>query len=209
MTPHRSTDPGWADYRESIGDRSGLFAALRSAFAPGTALYPGSYLDLSPSTAIPSVTYVDVDARAAQFFADEARVKAELEGRTAPGVHPDVRFLHADYTKPLSLPEQGFDLLISLYATAVWDSCRRYLRPGGLLLANASHGDASLAALDRGAELVSAVHARDGRYRLDRERLARYLVPKDAARADAALIRESGRGVGYTVPAFAYVFRVR
>ena len=56
----------WAQYRDSIGDRSGLFAALADTWPIERALYPGSYVDLSPSTAIASVTYVDTDARAAR-----------------------------------------------------------------------------------------------------------------------------------------------
>jgi len=128
--------PSWATYRSSIGDRSDLFAALTTAWNPTKALYPGSYLDLSPSTAIPSVTYVDTDRRAARYFADEALLTAELQGRTLPGAGTDITFLHADYTKPLPIPQASFDLLISLYAGPIWEHCRQYLSPQGLLLAN-------------------------------------------------------------------------
>ena len=38
-----------------------MFRALAQAWAPRQALYPGSYVDLSPSTAVPAVTYVDTD----------------------------------------------------------------------------------------------------------------------------------------------------
>ncbi|WP_300013332.1 hypothetical protein [Pseudonocardia sp.] len=197
----------WATYRSSIGDRCGLFAALRERWNPATALYPGSYLDLSPSTAIPSVTYVDSDRRAARYFADEPLVAAELEGRTLPGAGAEVTFLHRDYTTPLSLPRAGFDLLISLYAGPVWDHCRQHLAPQGLLLANTSHGDASLAALDPALRLVAAVHQRDGKYRLDTERLDSHLVPRRPDAADPERIRSQGRGIAYTRTAFAYVFR--
>ena len=199
--------PSWATYRASIGDRTGLFAAVADAWKPVSALYPGSYLDLSPSTAIPAVTYVDTDRRAARFFADRELVAAELEGRTRAGAATDVRFLHSDYTTPLSLPEAGFDLLISLFAGLVWDACERYLKPEGLLLANTSHGDASVAALDPRLQLVAAVHHREERYRLDRDDLGDYLIPKKPAAADGELIRASGRGIAYTRSAFAYVFR--
>lgn len=130
------------------GDRSGLFAALLRTWAPPRALYPGSYLDLSPSTAIASATYVDTDRRAARFFVDQQKVEAELAGRTGAGAGAEVTFLNADYTTALPLRTAGFDLLISLYAGLVLDHCRQYLTPGGLLLANTSHGDASLAAFD-------------------------------------------------------------
>jgi hypothetical protein len=55
----------WSQYRESIGDRSGLFAALADFCPVDRALYPGRYADLSPSTAFRSVTYVDTDAHPA------------------------------------------------------------------------------------------------------------------------------------------------
>ena len=95
----------WSQYRESIGDRSGLFAALAHLVPVEQALYPGSYVDLSPSTAFRSVTYVDTDARAARFFSDADAVRAELAGRTRPGAGIEVRFLAADYTGPLDVPE--------------------------------------------------------------------------------------------------------
>ncbi|WP_438855679.1 hypothetical protein [Agromyces sp. M3QZ16-3] len=211
MTP--APAPSWETYRRSIGDRSTMFAAIASTWDVEAALYPGSYLDLSPSTAIPSVTYVDTDRRAARFFADSDLFRAELA--RAELAHPTTRasaarveFLRADYTTPLPLEDGAFDLLVSLYAGPVWDHCRRHLRAHGLLLANTSHGDACLAALDPDLELVAAVHHRDDRYRLDTRGLDGYLVPRNPAAADRDLIRRSGRGIAYTRPAFAYLFRL-
>lgn len=204
--PGRRSAPSWATYRTSIGDRSGLFAAVAKAWHPTRALYPGSYLDLSPSTAIPSVTYVDTDRRAARYFADAALVAAELAGHTLPGAGTEVAFLHLDYTDPLPLSPASFDLLISLFAGPVWEHCRHHLSPGGCLLANTSHGDASLAALDPTLRLAAAVHQRGGRYRLDTKDLDSYLVPRRPEAADPETIRREGRGVAYTRTAFAYVF---
>lgn len=197
----------WSHYRDSIGDRSGLFASLVADRPVRSALYLGSYVDLAPSTAIASVTYVDTDVRAARFFADTALVRRELEGRTLPGAGQEVAFLAADFTGGLDLPEAGTDLLISLFTVPAWESCRRHLRPGGLLLANTSHGEASLAALDPTLRLVAAVHHRDGRYRLDTDDLDTYLHPRRAGDADPERIRSSGRGVAYTRTAFAYLFQ--
>lgn len=204
-SPRRSA-PSWSTYRDSIGDRSGLFGAVSATWHPATALYPGSYLDLAPSTAIPSVTYVDTDRRAARYFADTALLEAELHGRTRSGAGTDLAFLHADYTRPLPLQPASFDLLISLYAGPVWEHCRHYLSPRGWLLANTSHGDASLAALDPTLRLAAAVHQRAGTYSLDTEDLDGYLVPRRAAAADPDTIRRHGRGIAYTRTAFAYLF---
>ncbi len=197
----------WSQYRESIGDRSGLFAALAESRPVERALYPGSYVDLSPSTAFPSVTYVDTDARAARFFADTDLVRAELAGRTRPGAGSEVRFLAADYAGPLDVPDGSMDLVISLFTGPMWEHARRYLRPGGWLLANTSHGDASLAALDPSLRLTAVAHHRGGRYRLVADRLEEYLVPRRPGAVDADRIRSSGRGIGYTRTAFAYLFQ--
>lgn len=197
----------WTQYRDSIGDRSSLFSALVNVWPVQEALYPGSYVDLSPSTAIPSVTYVDTDARAARFFADDDQVQSELRGRTLPGAGEQVRFLHTDYSLPLDVPEGSVGLLISLYAGLASEDCRRYLRPNGWLLANTSHGDASLAALDPTLRLVAVVQHRGDRYRLLTDQLDDYLVPKRPEAADPDLIRGSGRGIAYTRSAFAYLFQ--
>lgn len=199
----------WTEYRSTIGDRSALFATLVDRWPVERALYPGSYVDLSPSTAIGSVTYVDSDARAARFFADEALVADQLAGRTRPGAGAEVRFIAGDYTGNLDIADDSVDLLISLFTGPMWEACRRYLRPGGLLLANTSHGDASLAALDPSWSLVAAVDQRDERFRVTTDDLESYLVPKRPEAAKADRIRSSGRGIAYTRTAFAYLFENR
>ncbi|EAR24895.1 hypothetical protein A20C1_06426 [marine actinobacterium PHSC20C1] len=206
---NKASAPSWNSYKQSIGDRTGLFRALAESWSITTALNVGSYLDLSPSTSIPSVTYVDTDRRAARYFANHDLVMSELDGETLPGAATTISFLPADFLEPLDLADAAFDLLIALYTGPAWDSCARYLKPSGLFLANSSHGDASLAALDSRLALVGAIHHRDGRYRIDRDNLARYLVPKKPESASAELIRASGRGIAYTNPAFAYVFQLR
>lgn len=183
-----------------------MFSEIAQTWDIESALYPGSYVDLSPSAAIASVTYVDTDRRAAKYFNDEQLLEAQLPKPVGSfDAVREVTFIHADYTEPLPVAAGSFDLLISLYAGFVWDACRQYLAPGGMLLANTSHGDASLAALDADLSLVAAIHQRSGTYRMDRENLDTYLVPKKLADADA--IRRSGRGISYTRDAFAYLFQ--
>lgn len=201
--------PSWTSYQQSIGDRSGLFTAIASEWNPQRALYLGSYLDLSPSTAIPSVTYVDTDRRAQRYFDNRELVASELRGRTLDGAGVEVDFLQADFTAALPLADSSFDLLISLYTLPVTDSCLRYLKPRGLLLANTSHGDASLAALDPRLELVAAVLHKGDAYRLVSTGLDTFLIPKKPAAADPELIRSSGRGIAYTRSAFAYLFQLK
>lgn len=196
----------WETQDRAVGDRRPLFAAVAQGLDVSTVLYPGSYVDLAPSFVFPSVTYVDVDRRANQFFSDEEGVRALLAERGAdPGRHT-FRFLHADYQEPLALEERSFDLVVSLYAGFVSEHCTRYLRPGGHLLVNASHGDAAMASIDDRYRLAGVVRSRDGRYRLDGSGLERYLVPKRDVEITRESLHRSGRGVAYTTSPFAYLF---
>lgn len=197
----------WETYLTTIGDRSSLFTALQAEWDVTNALYPGSYLDLSPSVAIQDVTYVDLDRRAERFFADHELVEQQLHEAGVTGRSVD--FIKADYGGDLPLAPGSFDLLISLYAGPFWDNCARYVKPGGLLLANNSHGDASIAALDLRLSLIAVVQATGSTFRLHMDSLDQYLIPKKPEHADADRIRSQGRGIAFTKPAFAYVFRLR
>ena len=119
---------------------------------------------------------------------------------------PDIAFLHADYRSDLDLPDDHFDLLVSLYAGFITEHCTRHLRVGGALLANPSHGDAAMASIDPRYELAGVVDAGGGRYRVSRNDLDTYLIPKKQQLVTVETLRESGRGVGYTKSPFAYLF---
>ena len=75
-----------------------------------------------------------------------------------------MRFIGADYTDPLGLDDGGFDLLISMYAGFISEHCTRYLRVGGTLLVNPSHGDAAMASIDPRYRLTGVVTSRSGGY---------------------------------------------
>lgn len=125
------------------------------------------------------------------------------------GVDPEnrsVRFIRADYSDPLDLGEGSFDLLISLYAGFISEHCTRYLRVGGTLLVNPSHGDAAMASIDPRYRLAAVVTPRSGRYSVSSRELATYLVPGRDVEVTRASLHASGRGVGYTKSPFAYLF---
>lgn len=198
----------WEGFHQHPGDRHRLIAAVAEAFDVSTALYPGCYVDVTPSFALDQVTYVDVDRRAAQFFADPAGVDEIIGSHRTSRTPARWSFLQADYTSSLPLPEQDHDLLISLYAGFVSEHCTGHLRPGGLLLVNPSHGDAAMADLDPRYDLVAAITLRDTTYAVQQHDLARYLVPKRDTEVTRESLHATHRGIAYTAPAFAYVFRL-
>ena len=196
----------WAKQDQHEGDRWRLFNAVAAAFAPSAVLYPGSYVDIAPSFVFPSVTYVDVDKRARKFFDDAAGVREIIQLHEGSPAEPDFSFIHADYSYQLDLAEESFDLLVSLYGGFISDECTQYLKLGGTLLVNSSHGDAAMASIDPRYEFSGVVVSRDGKYQIDSSRLNRFLVPKKPTEITPDLLRASGRGIAYTNPRFAYSF---
>ncbi len=195
----------WAKQDQHQGDRWRLFSAVAASVEASSVLYPGSYVDLAPSFVFDSVTYLDVDKRAAKFFADTDGVRDIVADHDGPA-DPDITFIHADYSSDLDLPADHFDLLVSLYAGFVSEHCTRHLRIGGSLLVNPSHGDAAMASIDPRYELTGVVVASNGNYRVATSDLDTHLIPKKPQSVTVETLHESGRGIGYTKSAFAYLF---
>jgi hypothetical protein len=196
----------WALRNLQEDDRRRLFQAVAAEVDAGAVLYPGSYVDLGPSLVFGDVTYVDVDDRAAAFFADRAGVTEVLATTVDNPVDPTFDFLHADYTATLDLPAEAFDLLVSLYGGFISEHCTDHLRIGGSLLANPSHGDAAMASIDPRYELAGVITADIDVYRVDTDDLDTYLVPKKPTNVTPDFLHEWGRGVAYTRSPFAYLF---
>ncbi|MFG2334120.1 hypothetical protein ACGFMM_31575 [Streptomyces sp. NPDC048604] len=202
------TSRAFTDYIRHIGDRTGLFLAVAAHTGARRGIYPGSYLDFTPSYALPDVTYLDSDPRARKAFADPATT-LELAG-----LHrhyhqiPEITFVPGDYTHTLrELPAAEWDLAISLYAGPVSEHVARCLKSGGWLLANNSHADAGLAHINPDYRLAAAIHHRAGRYRLTTDGLERYLLPKTPPHPTRKQLQATGRGIAYTRPATAYLFQ--
>jgi len=198
----------WDQQNRHPGDRRRLFTAVRAEIGGSAVLYPGSFVDISASLVYPSVTYVDVDIRAARFFSDESGVREiiDSEGGDSSAM---LRFVHGDYTEELGLEPESFDLLMSLYAGLVSEACTEYLRVGGVLLAAPSHGDVAMASIDPRYELAGVVTSGDGKYRVRSDSLDDYLIPKSDVEISRALLHERGRGIAYTKSPFAYLFTKR
>ncbi len=196
----------WDKQNQAVGDRRQLFGAVAETVGATGVLYPGSYVDLTPAFIWPETAFVDVDRRANQFFADLDGVSQLLREHGADPEARTVRFIHGDYQEPLDLEENSFDLLISLYAGFISEHCTRYLRVGGHLLVNSSHGDAAMASIDDRYRLRAVIFSRDGGYRASSSDLDTYLVPKKDVAVTRELLHSTGRGIAYTKSPFAYLF---
>ena len=195
----------WAKQDQHGGDRRRLFSAVAGAVDATTVLYPGCYVDIAPSFVFESVTYLDIDKRAPKFFADVDGVREIVADHDGPS-DPEITFVHADYTSSLDLPNDHFDLLVSLYAGFISEHCTEHLRVGGTLLVNPSHGDVAMASIDPRYELAGVVVSRAGDYRIATTDLDAYLVPKKPQAVTVDSLHATNRGIGYTTSPFAYLF---
>ncbi|MEZ5376176.1 MAG: hypothetical protein R2733_06630 [Acidimicrobiales bacterium] len=198
----------WALQNKHDGDRRRLFVAVNRYVDATRVLYPGSFVDVAASFVFPEVTYVDMDRRAAKFFADGEGVDGIVAANQVSGGERLVEFIGADYGDDLGLADESFDLLLSLYAGFISEHCTRYLRIGGHLLANPSHGDAAMASIDERYRLAAVVTSSGASgYGVSDRDLDSYLVPKKPQPVTVDRLHELGRGIAYTRSPFAYLFR--
>ena len=187
--------------------RSGLFKALSDNYEIKRALYPGSYIHISPSFYFPEVAYVDTDKKAKKFFLDPS-YKHVIGQKKEYSVEPIVRFHGMNFDHDLPEKDRLFDLLISQYAGFVSQACKRYLNINGILIANNSHGDAGMANIDEDYRLIAVINARNKKFYYSDSNLNLYFLPK---KKDLKITKEYlyslKKGISYSKTASHYVFR--
>ncbi len=145
----------YKEYANKIGNREKMYEAVKIEYGIKSALYPGSHIDIAPSLVIPEVTYVDNFKGAIKFFKDISKIEAFIEENKAYCDETKMRFVGEDYTQ-IELNNE-YDLIISQYAGFVGQATKKFLKEGGYLLCNDSHGDATLAYFDDDYEFIGII----------------------------------------------------
>lgn len=158
-------------------ERVGLFKCIVENYDVKNALYPRCFVHIAPSFVIPHVTYVDSYKKAKPFF-DNPQVLEYISRRKEYEEDSLLDFIHANYQKKLPLNDESSDLLISQYGGFVSMYYKQYLKKGGLLVANNSHGDASMAHIDKHFELIGVINKQNNKYHLSDKSLEDYFIPK-------------------------------
>lgn len=193
-------------YQERQFERLDLFEIIADRFNVQRALYPGGFVHITPSFVFPVVVYVDNDKQAKQFFGKPEIYRHIAERKSYPQ-EAQVSFHFADYRDGFDEPFETFDLLISQYAGFVGQHCRPYLKTGGFLVANNSHGDAGMAAIDDGYQLKAVFSVRNGNHRISETNLDEYLVPKSRVQITRDYLERVQKGIGYKKTAGVYLFQ--
>lgn len=193
-------------YIDTQSENLELFELLKEHFGTTSAIYPGSFVHITPSLVFQKTAYIDNDGHIERFFNDPVVLewvdsKKEYQGK------PTIAAFQQDYSKKVPADLGQYELLISQYAGFVSLECKQYLKSGGLLLVNNSHADAGLAFLDSDYELIAVANYRKVRWTLGTAKLHEYFVPKKDAHPPKSLLLRTMRGIGYQKTAANYIFR--
>jgi hypothetical protein len=183
-----------------------LFRLLKNEYGIKKVIYPGSFIHISPSFVFSDVVYIDSDKNAKKYFQSNDLIHLVNTKKEYPE-DPKIAFFGLSYENHIEELELKFDLLISQYAGFISSACKDYLRIGGYLLVNNSHGDAGLASIDENYQLVSTVHKAKGKYRLSQASLDKYFIPKKDVVVTKELLFKTRKGVGYIHVAPLYIFK--
>lgn len=187
-------------------ERQNLFQIIAGKFAVQRVLYPGSFVHITPSFVFPEVVYVDNDRQARLFF-DSPDIYEYIAQKKVYPQPAQVQYHFADYRNEFPEAVGSFDLLISQYAGFVGQHCKKYLKVGGLLLVNNSHGDAGLAAIDSDYQLIAVFSVRDGKYQIRETNLDQYFVPKSPIQVTKEYLEKLQKGISYKKTGSAYLFQ--
>ena len=116
-------------------------------------------------------------------------------------------YICADYNKDLLLNEGEFDLLVSQYSGFISRACKQYLKIGGILVVNNSHGDASMASISPDYEFIAVINKRSSNFTISTLNLEKYFIPKKEIEITEEFLEKHMRGVGYTKTATDYIFK--
>lgn len=190
------------EYRDKIGDRTELYRMIAKKYSVATALYPGSHIDIAPSLVIPKVRYADNFRGAIKFFTNIDKIKKYIDENKEYEKACDIAFVGQDYTRELNIAP--VDLIISQYGGFVGQATKNYLKTGGILLCNDSHGDATLAEFDQDFEFIGVV----GKHHpvIDTKLNDYFVLPKNKE-VDLTKVKEKMKGPTYALTAENYIFR--
>jgi hypothetical protein len=191
-------------YLSKIGDRKALYSLIEKSYHIKTALYPGSYIDISASLVIPNVTYIDNFKGAIKFFQHMDEIKDYIILNKQYDEAQVIQFFGIDYNESIDMSE--VDLIISQFAGFVGQATKKYLRKGGILLCNDSHGDATLAYVDDDFEFIGVIDSCNQIVSSGLDKYFKFTKEKDI---DIHIVRSTMKGPKYKLQPSNYIFRLK
>ncbi|MHA1584850.1 MAG: hypothetical protein ACTSVU_01215 [Promethearchaeota archaeon] len=169
-------------------------------------LYPGSYAHITPSFVYSYVVYNDTYKKLESYYKSK-EILDYIQKQKFYLEEAKFYYIQNDFYDKLPLEENFFDLLISQYSGFISRACMKYLKIGGLLIANNSHGDASMASILPEYKFIAVINRYGKKFTHSTKNLDSYFIPKKPKEITEKSLGKRGRGIGYTKYATDYVFR--
>lgn len=195
-------------FLDKADERRMLFQQSAEYYHPRNGIYPGSFVHITPSFYIENMTYIDSDKRIPRFFKDE-NLRKYIDAQKKYDEDASVEWYRADYTDTLEIEEKSFDIMFSFYAGFISQECKKYLKDGGIFVCNNSHGDASLAFIDRDYTLIGVIKRSGENFRITEDNLDSYCIKKDGSPIDGEKVRKRMIGESFSKKGYAYIFRYK
>jgi hypothetical protein len=192
----------YEEYVAKTGSRLRLYRMIAETYNIKSAIYPGSHIDIDPSLVIENVTYVDNFKGAIKFFKKREIVDEFLQANKEYPQECYFNFIPDDYNNNLDVDD--VDLIISQYAGFVGQATKKYLKVGGILLCNDSHGDATLARFDDDFKLIGTV---DSSNKISSTDLEKYFILPKSKEIDLNIVKSKMKGLKYTLNPTNYIFK--
>lgn len=184
-------------YADLNFERAGLFELIKEKYDCRTILYPGCSIHIIPSFYFQHVVYVDISKNAKEFFANTQDILSYVNSNKKYKQLSYIQFIHDDFTRPLPLRENNYDLLIALFAGGITLSCKKHVKSGGIILTNNHHSDALEALKDSSFSLDALITKKGKRYEVN-NRIKEEDLPKILKNVKQKKdVRNTDRGIEY------------
>jgi hypothetical protein len=188
-------------------DRAGLFELIKDEYGCGTVLYPGCSIHITPSFYFQHVVYVDISETVKEFFQDNQNILSIINSNKKYKQSAYIQFIHSDYTKELPVRENNYDLLLAIYAGGITKCCKKYIKPGGIIISNNHHNDAQEALRDSSVRLEALIRRKGKKYQIENGTGEKMLKTLQEHSMPLKNMKNSSSGMEYVDNEYYFVFK--
>jgi len=192
-------------FLDNGNERVSLFKNLNQKYNFKKVLYPGSFVHITPSFFFPEVVYLDLDKRCKRFFSDNETIDFVNNIKVYEET-PIIRFYEQSFETDIEEEHNSFDLVISQFSGFISKYCTKYLKRNGILLANDSHGDATLAFTSGEYDLVGIIN---DNLEIEENDLEKYFTFNRKREIDINKVLETMKSPKYKNMMSSYIFKKR
>ncbi|MCX7745836.1 MAG: class I SAM-dependent methyltransferase [Clostridia bacterium] len=204
---HRAIDSYRRFYIDMNFERLGLFEEVKNRYDCNTVIYPGCSIHVTPSFYFQHVVYIDISEVAKEFFRNTQSILNFLNSNKKYKQLPFIQFLDNDYTRLLPIRENNYDLLIALYAGGIVQSCKKYIKPGGIILTDNHHNDAAEVLTDPSIALDALIRRKGKDYVLEKSINENIIKTLKENRLPTKNMKNSGKGLEYVDNEYYFVLK--